>query len=110
MGGLRIISLFSGAGGLDLGLVQAGHNVVWANDFDADSVATYRRNLGDHIALGDVASISTSSLPEADVVVGGFPCQGFSLANRHRSIDDDRNNLYRQFLRIVRGVNPAMFL
>lgn len=107
---LRILSLFSGAGGLDLGLRQAGHQIVWANDFDEDSVATYRRNIGDHIELGDIGKFSSSGLPIADVVVGGFPCQGFSMANRHRSIDDDRNNLYRQFLRIVRGVRPKMFL
>ena len=110
MRGLRVVSLFSGAGGLDLGLIQAGHTVVWANDFDADSVATYRRNLGDHITCDDISRIGTVGLPQSDVVVGGFPCQGFSMANRHRSIDDDRNGLYRQFIRIVRGVKPAMFL
>ena len=72
---MRIVSLFSGAGGLDLGLKYAGHKVVWANDIDPDAVETYRRNIGDHIVLGDISAIRSSDIPECDVVVGGFPCQ-----------------------------------
>lgn len=51
---MRIISLFSGAGGLDLGLIQAGNDVVWANDIDKDAVATYRENIGNHIVCDDI--------------------------------------------------------
>lgn len=107
---MRIVSLFSGAGGLDLGLVQAGHEVVWANDFDADAVDTYRRNLGDHVVLGDICAMPSSAIPACDVVVGGFPCQGYSQANRMRMVDDPRNALYREFLRVVRDKRPLFFL
>lgn len=86
---MRIISLFSGAGGLDLGLIQAGHEIVWANDFDEDCVETYRKNIGDHIVLGSIEDIPSSEIPDAEVVVGGFPCQGFSQANMLRFEEDE---------------------
>jgi DNA (cytosine-5)-methyltransferase 1 len=107
---VKVISLFSGAGGLDLGLIQAGHEIVWANDFDADAVATYRRNIGEHIFLGDICAVPSSAIPDADVVVGGFPCQGFSQANMLRFAEDERNRLYLEFLRIVSDKQPLYFL
>ena len=107
---MKIVSLFSGAGGLDLGLIQAGHNIVWANDFDADCVATYTRNIGSHIEKGSIELIPSASVPDCDVVVGGFPCQGFSQANIRRFEDDERNRLYLEFLRIVCDKQPKLFL
>ena len=107
---MRVISLFSGAGGLDLGLIQAGHQVVWANDIDKDAVATYKRNIGPHITCADIGELEDAEFPSADVVVGGFPCQGFSLANRLRSGRDQRNKLYLQFLRVILAVRPKYFL
>ena len=85
---MNIISLFSGAGGLDLGLIQAGHKIVWANDIFADAVATYRNNIGDHVDTRDICKIASTEIPDADVVVGGFPCQGFSVANMGRTVSD----------------------
>lgn len=107
---MRVLSLFSGAGGLDLGLVQAGHEVVWANDIDTDAVETYKRNIGTEITLGDISDIPSSHLPDCDLVIGGFPCQGFSQANMLRNEGDDRNRLYREFLRIVQDKQPRFFL
>ena len=94
---MKILSLFSGAGGLDLGLIQAGNTVIWANDIDANAVETYQRNIGNHIVLGDIKAVDINTMPSADVVVGGFPCQGFSQANRFRVLEDERNFLYRFF-------------
>lgn len=107
---MQIVSLFSGAGGLDLGLIQAGHDVVWANDFDVDAVETYRRNIGSDIILGDISAIPSKKIPDADVVVGGFPCQGFSQANRLRFEEDDRNRLYLEFFRVINDTKPRYFL
>ncbi len=107
---MRIVSLFSGAGGLDLGLVQAGHEVVWANDIDVDAVATYRNNIGKHIVLGGIEDIRSAEIPGCDVVVGGFPCQGFSQANMLRFEKDDRNRLYLEFKRIIADKRPLYFL
>lgn len=105
-----VVSLFAGAGGLDLGFSQAGFDVVWANDFDPDAVETYRANLGDHIVCGDIATVPSSEIPRCDVLVGGFPCQGFSVANRKRSVSDERNQLYKEYLRVLRAKRPKVFL
>lgn len=107
---MKVVSLFSGAGGLDLGLIQAGHDVIWANDFDPDAVSTYRANIGPEAVLGDICDVPSSAIPNCDVVVGGFPCQGFSQANMLRFAEDERNRLYLEFLRIVRDKQPSYFL
>lgn len=107
---MTITSLFSGAGGLDLGLIQAGNNVIWANDIDVDAVETYRRNIGDHIICRDIKDIPLDEIPVSDVVVGGFPCQGFSIANLKRNISDERNSLYLFFLSIVKEKQPKYFI
>jgi DNA (cytosine-5)-methyltransferase 1 len=107
---MNVISLFSGAGGLDLGLVHAGHDIVWANDIFEDAVATYRKNIGDHVDVRDIADIPSSEIPDADVVVGGFPCQGFSVANWGRTVGDERNTLYREMVRVIRDKRPRFFI
>ena len=107
---MKIVSLFSGCGGLDLGLIQAGHEVIWANDIDADSVASYKKNINSHAVLSPIEDVLSSSIPDADVVVGGFPCQGFSQANLLRFEEDERNRLYLEFLRVIRDKQPSYFL
>ena len=107
---MKIVSLFSGAGGLDLGLIQAGHEVIWANDIDSDCVQTYKKNIGPHVRLGPVEGINSREVPDSDAVVGGFPCQGFSQANMFRFEGDERNALYLEFLRVVRDKKPKWFL
>lgn len=107
---MRIVSLFSGAGGADIGMMRAGHEIIWANDFDDDCCDTYRKNVGKHIILGDIKHIKSESIPDADVIIGGFPCQGFSQANLLRAAGDDRNKLYLEFLRIVKDKRPLVFL
>jgi DNA (cytosine-5)-methyltransferase 1 len=107
---MKIVSLFSGAGGLDLGLIQAGHEIIWANDFDPDAVASYKKNIGKHIVLGSIECIPSSEIPDCDAVVGGFPCQGFSQANMLRFEKDDRNRLYLEFKRVISDKKPLYFL
>ena len=108
---LKILSLFAGAGGMDLGFKNAGFDIVWSNDFDPDSVKTYKRNFGSHIVLGDIEKIKTNHMPDnPDVVIGGFPCQGFSIANLGRNVDDSRNKLYKQMLRVIRVKKPKYFV
>lgn len=107
---MRVVSLFSGAGGLDLGFKMAGHDIVWANDLYEDAVHTYQKNIGNHIVLEDVHNISTDSIPDCDIVIGGFPCQGFSVANTKRHVADVRNELYKQLIRVIEDKHPKFFL
>jgi DNA (cytosine-5)-methyltransferase 1 len=107
---MTILSLFSGAGGLDLGLIKSGNSILWANDIDADAVDTYKKNIGTHITCTDINDVRISDLPSTDVVVGGFPCQGFSQANLRRQIDDERNKLYRHFYNVIKAKQPKYFI
>lgn len=107
---MKVVSLFSGAGGLDLGFRMAGHEIVWANDIFEDAVETYRKNMGNHIVLEDIHNISENDIPDCDIVIGGFPCQGFSVANMKRHMGDERNELYKQLIRIIDAKNPKFFL
>ena len=107
---MRVVSLFSGAGGLDFGFIKAGHQILWANDLHRDAVETYQKSIGNHIVCEDISKISTSDIPDCDIVIGGFPCQGFSVANTKRHVDDERNVLYKQLLRVIRDKNPKFFL
>ncbi len=107
----KIASLFSGCGGLDLGFIQAGFEVVWANDFFKEAVDTYRLNIGDHIIYGDITKIPSNEIPDNfDILLGGFPCQGFSVANNKRSMNDERNFLYKELLRLLRDKKPKFFV
>lgn len=107
---MRIVSLFSGVGGLDLGLIRAGHEIVWANDNFSEAVETYKLNIGNHIDPRDIRTISSKEIADADVIVGGFPCQSFSVANWNRTTGDPRNFLYREMVRILNDKRPKFFL
>lgn len=108
---LKVVSLFSGAGGMDLGFINSGFEVIWANDFYQEAVNSYKNNIGKHMIFGDITNISSDDIPDgADVIIGGFPCQGFSVANNKRSMEDKRNFLYREMLRIIRDKNPKFFI
>lgn len=107
---MKVVSLFSGAGGLDLGFSMAGHDIIWANDSYEDAVHTYQKNIGNHIIWGDIHDISVNDIPDCDIVIGGFPCQGFSVANTKRHVGDERNELYKQLIRIIQAKRPKFFL
>jgi len=92
-----------------LGFIQAGHKIVWAIDNDPDAVKTYRENIGDHIVESNIEDVDASTIPDADIIIGGFPCQGFSCANMRRTVADSRNSLYIEFLKILREKKPKYF-
>ncbi len=107
---MKVVSLFSGCGGLDLGLFNSGHKIVYASDIDKDCCNTYELNFKHTCHHEDVKNLDTSKLPEYDLLVGGFPCQGFSMANQYRHEKDSRNELYLQIVRILEETNPKFFL
>lgn len=106
---MRLLSLFSGCGGMDLGFKQAGYDIVWANDFDSDAQKTYRANLGE-IDERDIRLVDASETPECDVITAGFPCQPFSNAGNRLGILDERGTLFWDAIRFVEAKNPKAFV
>jgi DNA (cytosine-5)-methyltransferase 1 len=110
---LQAVSLFSGCGGFDLGASQAGIEIIWANDIYKPAAAAYRSLLPNvEFHQGDIRDIK--AFPRADVLIGCYPCTGFSLGARRRSRDQQTKNLrentnnflYREFMRVLRQVKP----
>lgn len=109
----RVASLFSGCGGLDLSFKDAGFEMAFASDHDPYAVDAYKRNVDKNVHLLDVTSAEfhekISSLTNIDVVLGGFPCQGFSKAGPKKA-GDARNSLYKEMLAAVSTLSPSVFL
>ena len=106
---MRICSLFSGIGGIDLGFIQAGFEIAWANEKDPAACKTYRYNLGnDNLVEGDIKKISANSIPDFEVLAAGFPCQPFSIAGKQRGFDDRRGNLFFEITRIIDAKRPKV--
>jgi DNA (cytosine-5)-methyltransferase 1 len=105
----RLISLFSGCGGLDLGFEKAGFKSVWANDFDADAQAVYRLNIGE-IDERDILSVNEDEVPDGDILTAGFPCQPFSNAGNRKGVHDSRGMLYKECLRIIERKMPKVIV
>ena len=111
----KVVSLFSGIGGLDLGFIQNGFDLVWANDFDKHAVETYKANFGDHIVYGDLNEINLDEIPNADVVIGGFPCQPFSMMGSELGFEDARGTLFFRVVEVIknqidRGSKPKVIV
>lgn len=106
---MRLVDLFAGCGGLTEGFRQAGFDPVMAVEWDRSAAATYAANFGNHVTCADISELSDNVFPEADVVVGGPPCQGFSNLGT-RNPDDPRNLLWREYARVVRLAKPNVFV
>lgn len=107
----RLVSLFSGCGGFDLGFIKSGFNVVWANDFDDDAQAVYNLNFGeDSIDPRDILTVSVDDVPDCDILTAGFPCQPFSNAGNRKGVHDSRGMLYKECLRIIEEKMPKVIV
>lgn len=91
---MKVVSFFSGLGGLDKGFADTGYNIIWANDFDKYAVQTYKANFGGHIVLGDINEIPLEEIPDCDVLIGGFPCQPFSMMGQQKGFEDTRGTVF----------------
>lgn len=106
---IRVISLFSGCGGMDFGIESAGGHVIFSNDILANACQTLQKYFPNtDTRQGDISGILT--FPDADIVVGGYPCQSFSMAGNRDPEKDARTNLYKQFLRVIEIVKPKYFV
>ncbi len=108
---VRTISLFSGAGGLDIGAIYAGAKILWANDIKKDAFDSYAHNIGGHIHLGDLNTFISSldQFENIDLVIGGPPCQGFSVAGKMDE-NDERSKLIWSYAKVIETVQPKAFI
>lgn len=98
----KVGSLFAGIGGTCLGFEQAGATIVWANEMDKNACKTYRNHFGDsYLEEGDIMLIDKSTIPPLDILIGGFPCQAFSIAGYRKGFEDDRGNVFFQILEVI---------
>ncbi len=108
---MDIISLFSGCGGLDLGFSQAGFHVIWANEYDRSIWQTYESNHPKTtLEKKDIRNIPSHDIPDCIGIIGGPPCQSWSEAGAKRGINDNRGQLFYDYVRIVRDKQPLFFL
>lgn len=105
----RLVSLFSGCGGMDKGFEMAGFQRVWANDFDKDAQRVFKLNLGE-IDGRDITTVPVEDIPDCDILTAGFPCQPFSNAGNRKGVYDSRGELYLECLRIIEFKKPKAVL
>lgn len=108
---MKIISLFSGAGGLDLGFEKAGFKINWANEFDPEIWETFQNNFPNiYLDKRSINEIDSKEIPNCDGIIGGPPCQSWSEAGAQRGINDARGKLFFDFIRILKDKKPLFFL
>lgn len=107
---MKVISLFAGAGGLDLGFTKAGFDVILANEYDKSIWETYEKNHKTPLLRGDICNFDDSDFPDCDGIIGGPPCQSWSEAGSLRGINDPRGKLFYEYIRILKAKKPKFFL
>ncbi len=108
---MKLVSLYSGCGGLDLGFEKAGFKIIWANEFDKNIWSTFERNFPTaKLDKNDVRKVSSKDIPSADGIIGGPPCQSWSEAGSKRGIKDKRGQLFFEYVRIIEDKKPKFFL
>lgn len=106
----RMVSLFAGCGGLDLPFHLAGYKSVYVNEFNKDAAATFEKNFGVSVDTNPIEDVDLSTVPSADLVTGGFPCQDFSMIWKRPGLDGTRGNLYTYLLEVVNRTKPKAFI
>lgn len=107
---MKVISLFAGAGGLDLGFKKAGFDIVLANEYDSAIWETYERNHDTKLIKDDIRNVDSNLFPDCDGIIGGPPCQSWSEAGSLRGINDPRGQLFYEYIRILKDKQPKFFL
>lgn len=100
---MKVVSLFCGCGGLDMGFHRAGYDIVWANDFDKYAVQTYNLNFPNKAICADINKVELNEIPAHDVLIGGFPCQPFSMMGKEKGFDDRRGTLFFRVIEIIKN-------
>lgn len=106
---LTVGSLFAGVGGTCIGFKDAGCDVIWANELDANAAKTYRENFPDtEMIEQDITTINPEDLKKVDILLAGFPCQAFSIAGYRKGFEDERGNLFFDVIRLAKVIKPKV--
>lgn len=106
---LKIVSLFSGIGGFDLGFINSGFDVIWANDVNKYAIETYKKNIGENIICGDIEN-HYKDIIDHDILIAGFPCQPFSMMGKQEGFEDERGTLFFKIEEILKRKNTKIFV
>lgn len=108
---LRVAGFFAGVGGIERGFDQAGFESIWSNELDPQASKTYASNHDSALVVGDIGSVDSKDVPAVNVIVGGFPCQAFSVAGHRKGFQDERGEVFFELARIIREKQPeAIFI
>lgn len=105
---LKVVGLFTGVGGIELGFEQAGFKTVWSNELDQKAAETFKLNFKTPLIVDDIHNIKADDIPDCDVIVGGFPCQAFSVAGYRLGFEDERGEVFFQMARIIKDKKPRV--
>lgn len=104
-----VISLFSGIGGIDIAFQLAGFKIIWANEIDHYACLTYLNNqTNNYLVEKNISKIDVTHIPNADIIIAGFPCQSFSIMGLQRGFNDPRGNLFFEIIRIAESIKPKI--
>lgn len=105
---MTVSGFFAGVGGIEIGFRQAGFDIVWSNEIDEKASKTFRKNHSNLLITDDIHNISSDSVPDTDIIVGGFPCQAFSVAGYRKGFEDERGEVFFQLARIISQKLPRV--
>lgn len=105
---MKVAGFFTGVGGIELGFEQAGFDIVWSNEICEKAATTFRINHSNEIIVEDIKNIRSQDVPSVDIIVGGFPCQAFSVAGYRKGFEDERGEIFFQLARIILEKKPRI--
>lgn len=105
---MKVIGFFSGVGGIELGFEQAGFDVIWSNEIDKNAAITFKKNHKHKLVVDDIKNLKIKEIPNADVIVAGFPCQAFSIAGYQKGFEDERGEIFFYLAKIIKEKLPKI--
>ena len=105
---MKVAGFFSGVGGIELGFEQVGFDVIYSNEIDKNAAKTFLKNNNSKLVVDDIYNVKSNDIPNVDIIVGGFPCQAFSIAGYRKGFEDERGEVFFQLARIIKDKMPRV--
>ncbi len=105
---MKVAGFFAGVGGIELGFKKAGFDILWSNELDKKAAITFKHNHSNKLIIDDIHNIKIEDVPNVDIIVGGFPCQAFSVAGYRKGFEDERGEVFFQLAKIINKKKPRV--